>query len=195
MLRATLDERKNFLAEIAAKIFAAKGFKTTSLQNIGDEAEISKAGIYHYFETKEDILFHLIKVKHKKFVNVLRKSTQECEDKALSPEDTFKKLMYTYASFINNEKSLRLIILHDRHQLTGENSKRLYEIEQEVFRVLKDQVRRIPNISKAYNTNLISFMIIAISHWLGSWLKEGGDLSQEDAIKQMMEIILHGVLE
>lgn len=195
MLRSSLDERKRFLTETAERIFARNGYKTTSLQDIAGEAGISKAGIYHYFKTKEDILFHLIKVKHDKFVNVLRKSVQECEDKALGPEGTFKKLMYTYANYLNNEKDLRLIVLHDRHQLTGENRKRLHEIEQELFRTLKDQVRQIPNISKAYNTSLISFMIIAISHWLGSWLREGGDLSQEEAIKQMMEIILHGVLE
>lgn len=195
MLRSSLSERKGFLAETAEKVFAEKGFKTTSLQNIGDEAGISKAGIYHYFKTKEDLLFYLIKVKNEKFVTVLRKSAGECKKRALNPEGTFKKLMYTYATYINDEKKLRLIVLRDRHQLSGENRKELYKMEQEIFRTVKNELEKIPNINNAYNTKLVSFMIIAMSHWLGFWLREDGALNQDEAIEQMMDIVLHGVLE
>jgi len=195
MLRPTLEDRKIFLAEVAAKIFAQKGYKTASLQDVAEKADISKAGVYHYFKTKEDILFYLIKIKHDKFLEALKVCIKECRDNELDPEKTFQKLFYTYANFINSEKDLRLIVLHDRHQLTGENKKRLKVIEREVFRTLRDQITTIPNIKKHYDPNVISFLVISMSHWMGSWLKEDGKLTQDDAIQQAIDIILYGAIE
>ena len=97
MLRPTLEDRKIFLAEVAAKIFAQKGYKTASLQDVAEKAHISKAGVYHYFKTKEDILFYLIKIKHDKFLEVLKTCIKECRDNELGPEKTFQKLFYAYA--------------------------------------------------------------------------------------------------
>ena len=184
-----------YLADIAIKLFAKNGYATTSLQDIAKEAGISKAGLYHYFETKEDILYYALKNAHFEFLNALKQSMEDSKQKNLSPEESFRNLIYTYASFINNEKDFRLVVLQDRHQLTGENRKGLRSIERAILKTFKDQVTNLPGISDKCDPNVISFMIFAMSHWLGSWLNENGSLSEEDAIKQHADIILHGVFE
>jgi len=195
MLRPSLKERKQYLAEIATSVFAKQGYRAASLQNVADVAGISKAGIYHYFKTKEDILYYLIKTKHDKFLHVLKDCILESEKKKLDPEDTLRKLIYAYANFINNEKELRLIVLQDRHQLTGENKRNLRRIEREILQTLRDQIKKLPGVKKKYNPNVISFLIISMSHWMGSWLKENGNLDQEEAIKQSTDIILYGAIQ
>ena len=195
MFRPSLEDRKKYIAEMATKVFARNGYMAASLQDIAKEAGISKAGLYHYFKNKEDILYYLLKTKHYDHLKALKDCMKTCEEKGLEPEETFRKLIHTYANYINNEKELRLVVLQDRHQLTKANKRGLRKIEQEILRTLRDQVRKLPGISKKYDPNVISFLIIAMSHWLGSWLREDGKLSQGEAITQSAEIILHGAFQ
>lgn len=53
-------DRRNQILEAALKVFAAKGFKGATNQDIADEADISPGLIYRYFKNKEDLLFALI---------------------------------------------------------------------------------------------------------------------------------------
>ena len=134
-------------------------------------------------------LYYLLKTKHYDHLKALKDCMKTCEWKGLGPEEAFRELIHTYANYINNEKELRLVVLQDRHQLTKANKRGLRKIEQEILRTLRDQVRKLPGISKKYDPNVISFLIIATSHWLGSWL------SQDEAITQSAEIILHGAFQ
>ena len=195
MFRPTLEERKNYIAKIATTVFAERGYKTASLQDIAEKAEISKAGIYHYFKTKEEILYYIIRNGHVRFLQVLQNCIKNSEENKTKPEIAFKQFIVTYASFINNEKETRLIILRDRHQLTGKYKKGLYKMEREVFDTLKSEIKRLPRVSKKHDPNVISFLIISMSHWMGYWLKEKGKLSLESAIEQSVDIIFHGILK
>jgi AcrR family transcriptional regulator len=45
------------LREAALALFAEKGFAGTSVQDIVDAAGVTKGGMYHYFRSKEDLLY------------------------------------------------------------------------------------------------------------------------------------------
>ena len=48
------NQRERILRE-AAILFARSGFEASSLSDLAEEAGISKAGVYHYFRSKQDI--------------------------------------------------------------------------------------------------------------------------------------------
>ncbi len=192
MFNRTLEQRKNYIARMAAKVFADKGYMAASLQDIAKKSSISKAGIYHYFRTKEEILYHIINITNERFLQVLESSICDSKAQGLSPEESFRRLIVTYATFINKEKDVRLLVLRERHQLTGKYKRGLREIERKLFRTLKRELEKIPNIDKKANHNVITFLIIAMSHWMGYWLGPDGELSMESAIDQNINIIFHG---
>ncbi len=51
--------RSNDILEAARRVFEAKGFLNTTLQDVAKEAEISVGLIYRYFQSKEDIFASL----------------------------------------------------------------------------------------------------------------------------------------
>ena len=53
------EETVKLILETAARLFTAKGFERTSLQDIMDETKLSKGAIYHHFASKEDIFIRL----------------------------------------------------------------------------------------------------------------------------------------
>ncbi len=51
---------KERILEAAEKIFSVKGFEQTTIEDLSKGAEYSRRTIYTYFESKEDILYHIV---------------------------------------------------------------------------------------------------------------------------------------
>ena len=50
------EEKRQELLNAAEKLFCAKGYEGTSVQDILNVAEMSKGGFYHHFASKEDLI-------------------------------------------------------------------------------------------------------------------------------------------
>ncbi len=53
------DVRRRQILEVALRLFHQRGFEGTPMSEIAEEVGISKAGLYHHFRTKDDILHTL----------------------------------------------------------------------------------------------------------------------------------------
>jgi AcrR family transcriptional regulator len=60
------DERPNELLDAALRIFAERGYGNTRLEDIAAAVGVTKGTIYHYFETKEDLLRQAIEHNHER---------------------------------------------------------------------------------------------------------------------------------
>ena len=62
-------QKRRFILETARKVFMEKGFKQVRMKDIVDACEISRGGLYLYFESTKEI-----------FLEVLRMESQETDD-------------------------------------------------------------------------------------------------------------------
>src|SRR6266480_4658996 len=51
------DQKLEFILRNSARIFAEKGYHSTSMRDISRETGISLAGLYHYCRSKDELLF------------------------------------------------------------------------------------------------------------------------------------------
>src|SRR5256886_17321047 len=56
---ATLDSRQEIL-RTAARLFQQRGYDATSMNDIAATLKLSKGGLYHHFQSKDEILFNLM---------------------------------------------------------------------------------------------------------------------------------------
>jgi AcrR family transcriptional regulator len=54
------EERPQELLEAALAVFSQRGFRSTRLDDVADAAGVTKGAIYHYFDTKEELLLSVI---------------------------------------------------------------------------------------------------------------------------------------
>ena len=71
------DERPNELLDAALRIFAERGYGNTRLEDIAAAVGVTKGTIYHYFETKEDLLRQAIEHNHERVFLPLEKGIRE----------------------------------------------------------------------------------------------------------------------
>ncbi len=53
--------RREVILAAAARLFSTRGFHATSVQDIADAAGILKGSLYHHFESKDAILYRIVK--------------------------------------------------------------------------------------------------------------------------------------
>ena len=52
--------KREAILEAAARVFASEGFDRASMAALAHDAGISKANIYHYYDSKDALLFDLL---------------------------------------------------------------------------------------------------------------------------------------
>src|SRR5437588_8340975 len=55
-VRSPMEER---IIASAVALFAEQGFDATTVQQVVDRAEVTKGALYHYFDSKDDLLFEI----------------------------------------------------------------------------------------------------------------------------------------
>ncbi len=57
--RARVSAVETRILAAAVRLFAEQGFDGTSVQEIVERAEVTKGALYHYFDSKNDLLFEI----------------------------------------------------------------------------------------------------------------------------------------
>jgi len=195
MPRKKSEVQRERIAQAATDIFIEKGYKGTSLQDIALSVGITKAGIYHYFKTKEEILYHILATHDRSNIEAFEKIRHQIEHSDMDDTTILKIIIRTYAKLSAEKQNINLLGLRERDQLTGERQEDYRKNHQGILSRLKTDIGAIQNIKKSLDLNTIIFMVISMSAWFGYWLKEDGRLTLEEAIEQSIDIICHGVIE
>lgn len=74
------DERKQEILTAAEKLFCARGYQETSVQDILDELKVSKGAFYHHFESKGSVLETLCTQRAEKAAERTREALTKSED-------------------------------------------------------------------------------------------------------------------
>lgn len=83
------QERRQQLLTAAHRLFMKHGYRGTSTAQIAEEAGLTKGALYHHFHAKEDILFELVRLKHRQLIDAL----QALPHREGQPADLLKVLL------------------------------------------------------------------------------------------------------
>ncbi|GAA5051315.1 TetR/AcrR family transcriptional regulator [Nocardia callitridis] len=71
-----MDKRRSDTRErirsVAIELFAERGYETTSLREIAERLDVTKAALYYHFRTKEDIVASLFEDLHRGIDDIVR---------------------------------------------------------------------------------------------------------------------------
>ena len=75
----TVDKRERILDE-AVSLFYEKGYDNTSIRTLAEATGLSVAGIYYFFQDKEEILFELLKQAGEDLIESVSSSFDQSAD-------------------------------------------------------------------------------------------------------------------
>ena len=122
------------IAKAAARLFNEKGYLETSMDDISNAAHLSKGGIYHYFSSKDEILFFI----SSNFMDLLLRGLEE-ELKHI--EDCFSKIKYfisRHIRFYSQHLSEAKTVIHEAHLLPRDYFKVIAEKERQYHHIVSE---------------------------------------------------------
>ena len=105
-----MKEKEKAIIEAAIKLYATKGFASTSIQEIVSESGISKGAFYLYFKSKDALLIAILEY----YFDYIQKKLEAYEQAQLPPREKFS--LQLTALFTTMLEHKEFIIMQSREQ-------------------------------------------------------------------------------
>ena len=193
--REHLFRRKNML-DAALKLFAAKGYEGTSMQEISALSEFSIGTLYNFFSTKEELYLTLIEEKFRESHQWIKERVSRRTGSLARVEAAVEALL----TFMENNREffnlfLSIHLLPDRSKVNKGIYQKIikyYEKHIEYFcGLMKECVRE--GVLKDYEPSELAMALIGITNeWIYNWLKGPDDKNLREQHKRIVELFLNG---
>lgn len=187
--RAQFDAKRRALLQQAGIVFGQRGFGNTSLEEIAQSLNISKAALYYYFKSKQEILYECYALSFDLADDALARSLDEGE----TPCDQLRLFVRNYT--LDGLKELhQTMALRDVDVLAPEHREIIDGRRRQLHRRLREVIDAgiaDGSIAPCDSRVLVITLVGAIS-WLFRAFDGGGELSAEQIADQIMRILANG---
>jgi AcrR family transcriptional regulator len=167
------DDKKQLILDQAAELFSQKGFAGTSIATISKFCNTSKALIYHYYQSKETLLFDMLH----SHCTLLLVTAVDTADGDGSAEQKLRKLLELFMDIYVTSRDKHVVLLNDLHWLAEDQQVEIRELERKVVRIFRDLINDIrPDLAEPTRLAL-SMSILGSLNWTYIWFKPDGILS------------------
>jgi TetR/AcrR family transcriptional regulator, cholesterol catabolism regulator len=204
---AVVDSRQEIL-RTAARLFQQRGYDATSMNDVAASLKLSKGGLYHHFQSKDEILFeimnHAMDITEERVLAPVRAIAD--------PEDRLRALIRLHMEIVLSPRDREItVMLHENHPLPPALRKRINtrkkeyvhfvetlmaEVQQSAAKKSPKQSDRIvqrPGAS-AVTPRAAAFALLGMINWIYQWYKPEGDLQANNLIPQFTELVFGGIL-
>ncbi|MBX3509557.1 MAG: TetR family transcriptional regulator [Hyphomonadaceae bacterium] len=190
--RADANERWEQITRVATDLFRRKGFSSTSMQDISDAVGLLKGSLYYYIDSKEDLLFEILRDLHKDGERIIAQVEFDSGD-PLHQLRTYLKRAAVFGAL--NADRLG-IFLRDFHYVPAErqseiiSERRMY---QKTVVALVTEAKELgltnPNLDVSLAATLISGAVAGVHEWL----HPDGPRPLDQAAEDIAEILTNSV--
>src|SRR5260221_14762962 len=109
LLDTRFDRRLAKVLQHAAHIFCQKGYEGASMRDLSRAAGMSLAGLYHYFESKEELLYLIQKHAFTTIIERLRLRLADAND----PEERIRIFIENHLEYFLANKEAMKVLTHE----------------------------------------------------------------------------------
>jgi AcrR family transcriptional regulator len=186
----TRSPQAEAILEAAARAFAERGFPGASMSELARDCGVSKALLYHYYTSKEEILFDMTERHMKRLVALC----VEIESRRLAPREHLAALIRSFLSEYQTSQHKHMVLTHD-FKFLDETRRRIIVKKQ---RTVIDTFRRA--ISAATDGRLsaetalpAAMLVFGMINWTFTWLKPGGSMSYAEFAEWVIRMMEGGI--
>ena len=169
--RPAAKKRDREVLDAAAKVFYERGYSDASVQDVADALGILKGSLYHYIDTKEDLLFRLLEETHDEVNRVLEEVDAVADIGPLERLELYVRREVTYN--IDNLQRVS-VYYHDIDRLSPDRRKviigRRKEHEQWVARQI-ELAQAAGQADPEQDAKILSNCIFATIIWTYRWYR------------------------
>lgn len=184
--------RRRQILEAAVRLFYEAGFEGASLRDLSAKVGINKATIYHYFESKEDILFDLV---HRVGQELLE-GVREAFRKGGEPLEVLEAMIRFQIGYVEHHVEEIKVLVEEKKSLRADLQQASRETEAEILQLYKEALERCQAVGsvRPLHSTTAAFGILGQINWLYHWYKPEGPLSIRELADAVVALLFHGLV-
>jgi AcrR family transcriptional regulator len=185
------DERREKIVREAAKLYAARGFLGASVSDLAEACETSKSAIYHYYPSKEDILFDVM-LSH---ISALDQAAADVLSEGGTPAAKLRELARTFMALYVGAADRHKVLLNELDQLAPARRVQIVDLQRRLIARIETLLGEIEpklmqNAAKRLPAAMLFFGMI---NWTHTWFDPKGSLSAAAFADMTVDVILGGI--
>lgn len=192
-VRLDPDERREQILQAALDAFHAKGYGQTSVRDLADTVGMSIAGMYHYFPSKDDILFAILETAVERLLAEMRAA----RDAAETPEARIRAMLAATARTVVENRAEIRILIDNADKLAPERREIIRARQREGMLMVRTELKQLQATGrlKEVDLNVATFALNGMANWIYFWYNPEGPVNLETLTDQFTEILFHGILK
>lgn len=173
----------------AAKLFDRNGYIETSLKDISTEAGLSKGGIYHYFSSKNDILYYIVD----NYMDLLLGNVEEEIRQIPDPEQKIRYLMDRHLRHYNSQVPEARALLYHSRALPPEELRCVVQKQKKYADILTGILTQMAGENSDINKlKAASYFIFGMYNSIMHWHDPDGPISLDDISELCYNLFMDG---
>jgi AcrR family transcriptional regulator len=174
----------------AANLFAKRGFRAVTIDDIASALGYTKSVVYYYFKNKNQVLWDIFNRIH----NQWWADMQGIVDQKLPPDQQLAEMIRRHALNVMDKAAWPAIYFRDQSELTEAQRKTVTERKRDFDRLFREAYKRgvDAGIFKDIPNHVVVSGIVGMCNFTHAWFKAGGPLTPAQIADHYVDIILDG---
>ena len=186
------DEKRINILTTSARIFADQGIARTSMSRIARECGISKASIYHYYDSKDALLFDILDT----YLSSLRDRLRDLPLEALPPADRLRHFMSEVLLAYRGMDNVHKIQIDGVSSLNPERQEVLKGYQRDMVTQLSGIILEIAPAAFAGERRKLraaTMSVFGMLNWFYTWNGSADRTQRDEYVELAADITLRGV--
>ena len=184
------EDKKKIILDKAAALIARKGFDVATMMEVAQACGTSKSHLYHYFPSKEDLLYAIVREHIARQVEDLKRLVAQ----PLPAEQRFEQFVDSFVQGAARSRNEHLMLMNDLKYLPKPQLGEIRRMEVEMTELMEELLREInpglmtkERLQKPYALLLFGMMI-----WTFSWYERTGSITPGELARRIADLFVHG---
>ena len=186
------DQKRAQILKSAAKVFAEEGFDRASMTKLAGECGISKANIYHYYDSKDAILYDILD----SYLSSLRDRILDVDTEGLPPEDRLRRVIREILRAYQGADHEHQVQISALSALPEDQQDQMRTYQRDMVKLMGDCLRQAaPEVFEDAPAKLrgATMSVYGMLNWYFMWNSDAGAQERDDYADLVCNLTLKGL--
>jgi AcrR family transcriptional regulator len=186
------DDIQRGILTAACGLFAKQGYMRASIADLADACKLSRGALYHYFESKEAILFAILDAHIRKMIADVEAAMG---DKSTTL-DQFRAAIQAIVELNARSTDEQRVILNDLSFLGKAEQEAIKGLERQLVDVISDLLIRLDKEGRVVKRTkkIYSMMLFGILNFSHTWYDPKGGIEPREFADMVVDLFLYGFI-
>ncbi len=174
----------------AAALFSAQGYMRSSIADLADACKLSRGALYHYFDSKEAILFAILDAHIREMIQRVEAAVAQGGSSLAQFQSVIRAIVEVNAKSPHEQR----VLIHDLSFLNEDEQRAIKDLERQLVDVVTDLLVRLDADRRIVKRTkkIYTMILFGIINYTYTWYDPKGGIGPKEFADTAVDLFLNG---